>query len=396
MPILFFEGFETVSDAIGESNRAISEPLAALKWTQFFGNVGGQAARGYLIEDFDTTGYAWRTADSLTSAFHARYLFPQNIVDAIAAQPEVQAGYDHIIGFRLHVRSTPSTSRIFGSAPRTTTFNPSFNSGIIIEVVDSTDIVIKRATTTLATAVDVLIPGQWHYIEMRWRTGDSTGLINDTGFVIVNVDGVEVINETLLDTDPDFTGVNARDYVGFEFLASGGSGTDVSDWWGFDDIYSLFPYDLDLTDPLLAVVEGPASAPYDNFLGPVRVRRFELTADVGPNDWDSSGVDDPHYEQVDELGANDVDYLQSEESGQEELFSFAPFSGAGTVYGIKVEAEAINTTGGDPTLKIKTDTSETQHVIDNTAGYQCFAHYDDNVAGFNDKVAGMEFDSGMA
>lgn len=383
MGVIFFEGFETVGTETGNSNRSTVLPRVKLRWTLFEGASGGSDGRGYLADDFETTGFCWRTADSGGSTCKIRHIFPQAIQDIISI-PGEQAGQTpkiHIVGFRLHVRSSSQTKEIFFLGYKNNSGNDTFtiSAHLNLQVVNSTDLVLRRGSTTLATATNALTAGQWHYIEIKFRISDTFGTQTTDGMGIVNVDGVQVINFTG-DTDPDlFNNTSSRDYIGFQFDFTNGSDSSSTDFWAVDDIYALFP-------------EGESS-PYDDFLGSSRVVRHALDGDGTPLQWTPSSAVD-HYTLVDENGASASDYIETDVDGNRDDFNTQNFSGTGTIFAIKVEAEAINTTGGTPKLLVRTDNASSAYVITDTVNYAVFNHYED-VAGFDSLQCGVEFDSGF-
>lgn len=381
MGVLFFEGFETVGTETGNANRSTVLPRAKLRWTGFEGASPGSDARGYLAADFESTGFCWRSADSGGTTFHAWHTFPQAIQDIISV-PGEQSGQTpktHILGGRVHIRSTSATQQILQLQYKSNTGNDSFGGHLNLNVVNSTDLQLRRGSTVLATATAALTAGQWHYIEIKFLISDTAGAQTTNGLAIVHVDGVEVINFTG-DTDGDlWTNTTSRDYVGFRWDFTGGSDSSSTDFWALDDCYALFP-------------EGE-SAPYDDFLGPCRVVRFALDGDGSPLDWTPSTVGD-HYVLVDENGANASDYVESDTDGQIDDYTMANFGGGGTVFAVKAEAEAVNTSGGTPSLKVRIDSNSTAYVVSDTVNYAVFTHYED-VAGFDSSQAGIEFDSGL-
>lgn len=355
MGIIFFEGFETCGTETGAANAATVQPRI---YQRLVSETG--ANEGYLIDDFDSTGFALSNqSGSQTNTFHIP------LPESVQSNPHVSAK-TLIAGFRVH---TPSAARGMDMRFEGIENGTLLTDAITLQIVDSTDLVIRRGSTSGtqlgSTVEDAFSPDTWHYVEIKQKIADSGGS------VVVNVDGVEVFSFTG-DTNV-FSAVNPNDTCNTRLLfrTLGHSAAD-GDFWAVDDIYIL-----DDT----------------SFLGPVRVIPFTLDGDGTPNDWTPSEAAD-HYTLVDENGADDSDYIESDTDGQRNNFTTENFSGAGTVYAIKVEAEAINTVGGTPNLLVGTDNENTVHLVDDTVDYNVFTHYED-IDGFDDLEIGVEFDSGI-
>lgn len=385
MGVIFFEGFETVGTATGQSGRATVVPNVHKRWTIAQGSSPGSDPRGVLQSDFQFEGFAWRTADTGGSTTSFRVVFPDDILALIAVPFEsAEEPNEHIIGFRIHTRNLADAASmlLLRTGYRTSSLVDTFSSQIGLRLVGTATGIsidaIRGASTLLATAVDALDKQEWHYIEVKFLLRDTAGVgaPAEDGYVIVNVDGVEVLN-FVGDTDADSANAGVGlDYVGFQLSANSGSATG-DDYWAFDDIYALFP---------------DGGAPYNDFLGPVRVLRFTLDGD-DTSEWTPS-VEGSHFDLVDENGAVASDYIESDTDGQSDTFTVENFAGGGTIYAVKAEAEAINTVGGTPQLNVNIDVLFTTYIVDDTVDYQVFTHYAD-AAGFDDSEVGVQFDNGF-
>ena len=380
MGVLFFEGFETIGTETGNANRATTQPRAKKRWTKWEQISPGSLGGGYLVDGADQ-GYAWRVPDGSSGDIaRMQYIFPQEVIDEISV-PGEQSGQTpniHIIGFRVHTRSVAATLQVVNIGYLSNAGFASFSGTLNLNIVDSTDIELRRGGTVLATAAGCLTAGDWSYIEWKFRISDTGGAQTTNGMSQVRVNGTEVINFTG-DTDPDlFDNTTSRDYIGFNFALSGGSSTDPTNWWGLDDIYALFP---------------DGSPPYDDFLGPVQVVSYPIDGDSTPLDWTpSTGTD--HYTLLDENGAVTSDYVESDTDGQQDQYTITNFEGIGTVFALKIEAEAINTVGGTPELTVAAGDAGTTYTVDDTVNTEVFTHYRD-LAGFDSVEASIEFGSGF-
>lgn len=112
----------------------------------------------------------------------------------------------------------------------------------------------------------------------------------------------------------------------------------------------------------------------NQFLGPCVIVSLPPTGDTN-QDWATSAGTD-HYALVDENGADSSDYLDAVSNGLVDRFSHTD-SGSldGEIFAVRVEAEAINTTTGSPTLEVSMGDSgqiSDTFTVDNTADYDLF------------------------
>ena len=135
----------------------------------------------------------------------------------------------------------------------------------------------------------VILPNQWHYIEMQAKLHDTTG------FGIVRVDGVEVINVTSVDTKQ--------------------AGTKTV----FDNFTIRVPVGNTLIDDVY-VMSGAGDA----FLGDCRVETLYPSGNGTTNQFTGSdGESVDNYLLVDESGVPSVaDYVLSSVAGQQDLYAF--------------------------------------------------------------------------
>jgi len=154
-------------------------------------------------------------------------------------------------------------------------------------------------------------PSVWNYVEMKATIHDSTGSVE------VRLNGAAVISATGLDTQS--TG-NAQT-------------TEVRFWQAYvDDLY---------------VVDTTGSAPYNTFLGDVRVRTLYPDGAGSSTQW--TPLSSTNVSNIDETGTADDDttYNSSSTPAQKDLFTFGNLPDvSGTVLAVQARWKARKDDGG--------------------------------------------------
>ena len=183
----------------------------------------------------------------------------------------------------------------------------------------STQISINRNGVTLATAATVSPINGWSYIEVMATINDVTGTCK------VRVDGVELINFT---GDTRNGGTNQTiDMVTLVRPPSGGNSR-------FDDFY---------------LCDGTGSAPYNAFLGDIRINTIVPTgagSDTGFTP--STGA---NYTTVDELPYSATDFVTGTTTGTRDLYTMGDLSGSYTVLAVQNNLIAKKTDAGTTSIK---------------------------------------------
>lgn len=347
MSILFFEGFETCGTELGLANEAITGPRVQLRWDASARGVPfSDTDSFFLIDDVFSEGYALQMGSNGLSANNfLEWIVPDALQDTPANAPEF------IIGARVHFPLVARTDVLFQIYGQFILGSDALQ--IRLVYVNSTDLKVQRAPVSaiVGEALGAVTPGAWHYIEFGFKCAEA----GNGGWCTVYVDGVAVIEE--VDVDLNYAmGVSAFSKMRFEApIAS----TDSHDYLAYDDIYIL----------------NMKAAPHQTYLSPTRVRSFPPDGDILTN-WDTNTGIFPNYDKVDENGADDADYVQSDKSADLDKYTLTdPDPGyLDPVYAVKLEAEAINMTGGSPSLElqiISNGSSDTEKVIvDNTVDYE--------------------------
>jgi hypothetical protein len=219
---------------------------------------------------------------------------------------------------------------------------------IAIGFQNSTDVRVLRGAgpTEIYRTDDVFVAGNWHYLEIEFRAGDSPD-----GIIIINVNGVNVLSETAADTN---AAMNFAGAVQLRMRAPSAT-TNPDDFYAIDDFY---------------VIHKNAG---QEFLNGPRVKSFPPTGDTAKNWEPSTGVD--NYALVDENGLDTTDYVETDTTGDIDNYTLTDISGdpQSEVLGVKLEADIRNETGGTPSIEVRCDSngtiSQTSAIISNTTDF---------------------------
>ena len=352
MALLFFEGFETVGTELGLANQSTTRPRINKRWDNT--GAGGAPATDsfFLIDDDFSEGYAiCMGTSSFSNGNYLEWDVPASYTCVNLSATTL------VVGARVHFPSG-STRDFPWLSIRTT--NPAVANSLQFYVIDSVDVQAYNpqfGVGEIGLAEDAVSPDTWHYLECKFIIAESAS----SGFVEVRVDGIEVINETGVDTNNNF-GTAVLD---FRFGCTNAS-TGDGDYVGFDDIYILVDEDGGQTD----------------YLNPQRVRSIVPTGDTGTMDWTTS-TGTVHYTLIDENGADTSDYIESATATDIDMFSLTNVddSREGNYHGVKIEVEAIISDSGTGSVDVRIDSngtvSETNTSITSTTTYVVATHYDD-------------------
>lgn len=177
-------------------------------------------------------------------------------------------------------------------------------------------LIVDRGSTQLAITTTTPVPGinAWPYLEMKVVLGDGT-----SGSVEVRKDGVAIPELTLTGIDTKNAGTEAViDAVDFGSVYNGGQP-------GIDDLY---------------IATGAGDAPFNTFLGPLRV--WPLAPNGNGNYSQGVGSDGnsvDNYLLVDELAPNasSADHVAITTDGQKDTYALTNLTPTtGTVIGVSV------------------------------------------------------------
>lgn len=428
MSILFFEGFETIGTELGIANQASVRPRLDLRMPNSATNSGIPTADSvFLIDDTYSEGYALQMGqDSFSSSNYLQW-------DVETMQAPGAAFDPYIIGCLVHIPITTRSSDIvevrgtFGdSGDGTGTETDVLHFGFV----DSTDLIITRGNPgafTLDTVLNVFTPGAWHYVEFRFLIAETV----DGGIVEAWVDDT-LVSSTTGDTNNSMTTAATK----IRFHNTVGT-TTTDDFVGYDDIYIVWegasPHTARLgatrvrslpptsnvvgefsgvTETTLATtLSGAAETQVDVGTGNIPADQpatgtLKVELDTGPfftiaytshdsdgifttasTDWsnpaDATSGNDVHilsgenWSLVDENGADSADYVETNVTNKRDRYSITNLTETGNVWAVKLEIEAINVEGGDPSLFLEVKSGatvdSTEFTVDDQANYEVFS-----------------------
>jgi hypothetical protein len=213
-----------------------------------------------------------------------------------------------IVGMAVKWPSLPSTTsifhRVYGEGFNHLQFKVHNTGQISCELVSINNQVAITSGTPISADT-------WHYFEYDVTVGQTDGIC------ILRVDGVELANQTSLDTRHFSASSDAIDALQWQSSASFTA--------RFDDIY--------ICDGTTAIRNG--------FLGDVQCDVVAADGDGTTSAFDTTFPSSPttHYTKVDEATPNDeTDYNETPTNGDVDLFDYAALpsiSGGATVLGVK-------------------------------------------------------------
>lgn len=154
-------------------------------------------------------------------------------------------------------------------------------------------VAVYRGSTLLATSAIIpsILSGSFNYLEFKCTFHGTTGAYE------VKVDEITVLSATGVDTTQ-----TANNYAN-GYGCGGNSGS-----LAFDDFYAC---------------DGTGSAPYNNFLGDVRVETLMPSANSSVQWTPSTGS---NWQCIDEFAVSTADYVQSSTAGHKDTYDLANLS----------------------------------------------------------------------
>jgi hypothetical protein len=181
---------------------------------------------------------------------------------------------------------------------------------------------VRRGSTTLFTAANIAV-NVWHHLELKVTMSATTGSVE------LRIDGAPV---GMFSGNTKNGGTNST----IDTVKLGGSGNNTSITITRDDLY---------------VLDDTGAAPYNNFLGDVRVYSLSPTGAGSSTQWTPDAGS--NYAEVNEIPYSAANYVQSNTSGQRDTYALAdlPAGGVTTIYGVQNNIIAKRTDAGAIAVK---------------------------------------------
>jgi hypothetical protein len=350
MAVIYMEGFETLGSDTGIAYQSDVSDRFSLRVTAEGSGISPVTTGYFLIDDSLTEGYAlcMGTNSSSNGCYFDLKSAELSDIQLGAAGPSTPTV---IVGLNVHTPNKAGRSAAFfqvrgqfGGSGWDNNFNVAYS---------DSDMIVTFASginLRVTTVNNVFTPGAWHYVEMKFKCAD----LADGGKLIINVNEINVLTQDPIDLN---NGMGIEPYERFRFQGTNAS-TDTGDYTAFDDLY----------------VVDAETAPHTDFLTPVRIRSLPPNIDYA-RWWANNDGSFDNYDKIDENGADDTDYVETDQDGYTDIYGCTNTDTdyPDEVYAVKVEAEAINTTGGTPKLTFQlisgASTSEESITVDDTVNY---------------------------
>ena len=325
MTLVYLEGFETIGNTstTGANVEAALEKLCAVDnsaGSNLPELIDNDQADGTYALKLPTTsvGQQWDCTFSVPAAYRVSYN---------ASHWEVGLGFRFKHSSDMGV-SSGTYQNFFRWAYNTNAFgNPTLQSN------DAGDLRYQDQTGNIVHSAELLVD-DWNWIEMNFKpTSGANG-----GFIIVKVNGTEIINETSRNIIQTFFSTEGFSLFQQQSRDSGSGET------AFDDIYVI---DID-------------GVQHTGLLGDHRIIPIVPTSDAGPNDWTPS-TGSNNYALIDEEEVSTTDYVEASTSGDDDHYGIDSTSTL-TVEGVQIDVEYEMTDGTTGSLFVGTDNGTADEV----------------------------------
>lgn len=290
MALLFFEGFETVSNTTGAGTAS-----ALVTYCESLGFAGeltqASGARLAVAQDTVHTALKWGAA----SGANANYL-------RIPLKTPVAINSTLFIGARVRLTDQAQVSEIFQ------VWDSDGSLVLRLRHDGGQTFTVYRGNSSIATTGNVVSLGNWYYIELKWKLASSPN-----GAYDLRIDGVSASSNSATNTLDSFAGNMA-----FVHFGAPNGGTNDSNQAYIDDIY----------------ICDDSGSLNNTFLGAQIVRGFTPDAEGALNQWTpSTGTNNAAL--VDDLPLDTADYVESSTTGHDDLYSFQSVGATG-IKGVRI------------------------------------------------------------
>lgn len=226
-------------------------------------------------------------------------------------------------------------------------------------ILEDPDQKIRSYVTAQNTpATNLTNTGFWDYTggDYEPSLGDTV-VFGDNPYWELRLDGALVAQGYTPIAPPGTTGWEIRDLM---LVGPLGMSNSTGEYITFDDIY--------------VTVNGNQLG--TGFLGQCIVESLRPVEDVQQEWVTSSGSD--HFATVGTNGNNTLTYVQAPTSDRQDRFLHQTSSNKGTIYGVQMEAQVVNTTGGSPTLEVSIGPASEiteEFVIENTGSTDLYKFF---------------------
>lgn len=242
-----------------------------------------------------------------------------------------------------------------------------FNDGYIIKFADSTDadqltirynqigqVSIRRGsdggTILWQSDVGIVFAGVWDYWEVKATVHPTQGSVE------LRKNGISLVQLTNINT----LATSTQNYQRVIFR---NPGNFQGHYVGFDDFY---------------ICDTTGTAPYNNFLGPIRVLSINPNAQGTTNQWSASGGAGTNWDMVNDINHDaDSTYVESGTAGAIDLYNCtSPNTTSNVIGAIKINAFARGTDGAPRNLQLAVKPPGTSTVYAENVGLLQEGYYE--------------------
>jgi hypothetical protein len=232
-----------------------------------------------------------------------------------------------IVGFAVKLSRVDTAARILS-------LNDDASIQVEVQLTAGAKLCIMRNGTLLATGTTALVADTWYYLQFKATIADAISADS----CILKIGSVTEINLAA------GTDTRATSNLGANRVALWHGAAPVS--LRFDDVY---------------VLDGTGSAPYNDFLGDVRVETLWANGAGTHTDWTPSAG--ANYQCVDETQQNgDTDYVSTATVGDIDTYNFGPLSTTPpAIFAVQTVITHRKDDAGSPTIAPYLKAGSTNH-----------------------------------
>jgi len=193
---------------------------------------------------------------------------------------------------------------------------------------------LRNLSTVVATFYSVLEPRRWNLVELKGKVHDTTG------YWYLYVNGVLIGSDTGIDTKYSTLNVNQLQFHG-----------SIA-WTMLGDSYCC-----DLT-----------GGKNDDVLGPFHIQGILPNANGDNSDWTPSTANVDNYTMVDDVTANEGDYVESGTPAEKDLYNYEDLTGSwDEIFGLQVNTRLFMDAANSETIAVLCSSNGTEDSANVTA-----------------------------